>query len=450
MNILKFFKFDWLNSEERKELEQLRKEKELLALQKENLELTKENIRQDAKNEVLEQVNKIIDKEVETLKNSPYRGVRVIGDTLYVILQDGTTIQGSRDVYGAVKEAKTEQEVLELLTVKIKDLPVQTGSGVFQETPEEREQIKDNLRIFRGNPDFEVINEVVYMTGVSLPLPAVVAASFIEILERTEANQHQLNTYGGDTIIVEGMEKLAEQYQALKMFWLKLAVNPLENSRNQLLIFVKKNDVRITATGNLVLYRRIVKIGNSNKELVDFISQQYTKVKAWKKSPKNYFVVEEKEEYTEIVKVDRGHYEDVDNAIVYEGGDDEDDYYDDPEQEWVPNMVDETVTKTRVVLKLMKSEEAFTGNVRGNLQDLYLDLPNMKENNYTSKHNSGKYNIRVGGIYKIDESELNVDAGVCNGGGLHAANVNYNYGGYGETPVVVLVNPSKALTVPSG
>lgn len=440
MNILKFFKFDWLNSEERKELEQLRKEKELVALQKENLELTKENIRQDAKNEVLEQVNKIIDKEIETQTKNPYKSVRIIGDSMYVILQDGTTISGSKDLYNIVKEAKTEQEVLELFTVKIQDIPEQTGSGVFQETEEEREQIKDNLRIFRNNPDFEIKNEVVYMTGISLPLPAVVAASFIEILEKVDAID-----FGAGNVERQSYSTLSESYQALKMFWLKLAVNPLENSRSQLLTFVKKNDVRITATGNLVLYRRVIKVGDTDRQLVDFISQQYTKVKAWKKSPKNYFVVEEKEEYAEIVKVDKGHYEEA-----YNGHDDDDDSWDYDDQEWVPNMIDETVIKTRVVLKLRKSEEAFVGNVKGNLQDLYLDLPNMKENTYTSSHNKGKYTIRVGGIYKIDDSELDVNADVCNGGGLHAANVNYGYGGYGDTPVVVLVNPSKALTIPSG
>jgi hypothetical protein len=33
---------------------------------------------------------------------------------------------------------------------------------------------------------------------------------------------------------------------------------------------------------------------------------------------------------------------------------------------------------------------------------------------------------------------------------LHAACVTYDYSGYGETPVVVLVNPAKTITVPRG
>lgn len=91
--------------------------------------------------------------------------------------------------------------------------------------------------------------------------------------------------------------------------------------------------------------------------------------------------------------------------------------------------------------------------VKGVLKDLYLDLPNMEANNYTAYHKGTSGvdpEIKIGGIYKIDETGINLDNGLCAAGGLHAAAVNYNYNGFGDTPVVVLVNPSKAITVPLG
>ena len=63
------------------------------------------------------------------------------------------------------------------------------------------------------------------MKGVNLVIPPVVLASFIEILEK---RNHGSNG------------NLDDEYQALKMFWLKLALNGMEQSRNDLLNFVKK------------------------------------------------------------------------------------------------------------------------------------------------------------------------------------------------------------------
>ena len=49
----------------------------------------------------------------------------------------------------------------------------------------------------------------------------------------------------------------------------------------------------MTNTGNLVMFRRILSKCNSNKDLIDFVSKQYLKVKSWKKSPKNYEVFDD-------------------------------------------------------------------------------------------------------------------------------------------------------------
>lgn len=383
MNISKLFKFDWLKSEERIELEKLRKEKQ----EKEKLE---EFYGQEAFEEIKTEDYK--KAENQTLENfssrKPYRSRRLIGDNLIVILWDGSPLQGSKDLYDAVGEAKDEKEIIGLFVAKeevVKEVPL-------AETPEEKQLVRDNWEILRNHSDFVIKGDEVYFKGVSLALPAIVAVSFIHILELMEGEDTKFR--------IGNLEQLEEQYQALKMFWLKLAVNPIENSRNQLLTFVKKNDVRITSTGNLVLYRKIVTVeGTGSQELIAFISQQYTKIKKWKKSPTKYFIWGE------------------DNGTLV--------------------LRQEPYDKANGIEKLY-----------GNLEQLYLDLPTMQENSYTSQSNKGKYTIKIGEVYKIDDSELNTDASVCHGGGLHAACVTYNYGGYGDVPVVVLVNPSKALTVP--
>ena len=71
------------------------------------------------------------------------------------------------------------------------------------------------------------------------------------------------------------------------MFTYKLLLNPMENSRKDCLEYVKKYNIKLTNTGNMIMYRRIVSVDNSNKDLIDFVSKQYLKIKSWKKSPKN-------------------------------------------------------------------------------------------------------------------------------------------------------------------
>jgi hypothetical protein len=88
------------------------------------------------------------------------------------------------------------------------------------------------------------------------------------------------------------------------------------------------------------------------------------------------------------------------------------------------------------------------GTILGNLEDMYKKLPELESNTYTSSHNKGKTQIKIGGVYQIPENEINLDNGLCAAGGLHAAAVDYDYSGFGDVPVVVLVNPSKAITVP--
>lgn len=370
---LNWFKMLWLNSDERAALKKAR--------------------------DSMYDIHKTEPKKqsAEVVVHRPYSNVIYAPSlkSITVIFMTGEIIskQGvDRELFEKVRNAATKTEIENLLLDKV----IAPESNVV-ETAEERQLIKDNLYVFRDNPDFEVINNEVYLKPAKLPLPAIVAATFIEILEKIERFEGEIGMrdgYGNP----EGYEELTDAYETLRMFWLKLAMNPLPQSREDTLLFVKVNDVHLTRNGNMVLYRRIVKQGDGNKTLVKFISQEYFKLKKWKKSPRKF----------EVGVDSTGSY------TIYGG------------------------KRSKNVKRV------------GNLEKLYKKLPTMVENNYTSQNNRGQLTIRIGALYQIPETEIDLNNGICAAGGLHAACSKYDYSGFGDTPVVVLVNPSKAITVPRG
>lgn len=340
---MKWFKTLWLSSEER---EILRKAK--------------------ATPEVVSQP--IIDMD-----EKPYKNVFYANNNLTVVFKDGTMLSKSNSpyaLYQKVKDSITQSQIESLLI----EAPVPTSTPIPSESIVDRQLVAKNLDILRDHTDFDVQGSNVSLKGVSLTMPAAVIASFIEVLEKNKK----------------------DEYHALKMFWLKLALNTLPQSREELLKFVTRNDVRITRNGNLILYRRIVTKDGADKNLVTFVTQQYYKLKKEGKDPKEYA----------IRRVD-GEYELVD-LNKYDG----------------------------------KGEVPFV-----NLQVMYLELPTYDTNTFTAAHDKS-VDIRLGGIYSIPDDKINLDNGLCAAGGLHAAAVNYDYSGFGDMPVVVLVNPSKAITVP--
>lgn len=322
------------------------------------------------------------------IQSRPYTKLIYSNGNITVIFEDGDVISKSDanlTLYEAVKRADSRSEIENMMIIREN---LSSSRSKELETTEERIVVSSNLGILSNHPDFTLHGDIVYMKGVNLAMPAVVVASFIEILEKLRAG-------------VYNSTELKDSYIALKMFWLKLALNPLPQSRGDLLVFVKKNNVRITRNGNLVLYRRIVSKEGTDKKFVAFISQNYYLIKRNGQDPRNFGVARDGEEY---VLVDLVNYSPSDDLY----------------------------------------EEPFC-----NLQQAYLDLPTYESNDFTSWYGK-EANIRLGAVYKISDDEINLNNSICAAGGLHAASVDYDYSGFGDTPVVVLVNPSKAITVPLG
>lgn len=373
---MKWFKLGWFNSKDR---ENLKKSAEIL----EKIEKTTEAIAE------------AVTAKPESVSNKPYKNLIYSNSNLTVVFPDGTVLDKmnvDRELFDKIRSCYT-QSAIETLMIDKTEAPKLVQTGNVAETQEERDIVKDNLEVLRNHKDFVINGDRVTIKGVDLPISAIVLASFIEILEKLMA----LNEKNHNFVALEE-DELFNQYQALKMFWLKLALNPLPQSREDLLTFCRKNDVRITNNGNLILYRRIVSKSGADNTYVTFISQTYYSLKKKGEDTRNY-AVGKKRDALYFVDLRENNF-----------------------------IVDELI---------------------GNLQHLYLELPDYETNNFTAWHDR-KVTIKIGGIYKIHETKINLDNSICAAGGLHAAAVDYNYSGFGDTPVVVLVNPSKAITVPLG
>lgn len=357
-----------------------------------------EKITQIQKNQIVSAV-----KKSEVLAPPPM--VKLIQKCIYnvgtknidVVFTDGDVISGvvEQYIYEQIRNASSKEEVLDLLIPK-------NSKGSDYDIDKEEEDIKTQIApivsILSEIDNFEVVGEDVFLKGVkSIAIPSSIVAEFIRIVSEIQ----NLQDNSSELIDYEQLDKLKEEYNSLLMFTYKLLLNPLKESREQLLNFIKKNDIKITSYGNLVLYRACWESKNENTELIRFVAKEYLKIKAWKKSPKNYTVASR-----------LGNY------------------------------------KLLLNNEIPKDDNPYWEN-QGNLAELYSKLPEMqsKGKQYYSDH--GKKKIVIGDIYKIDDKDVNLDANVCAAGGLHCASYDYDYSGFGDTNLIVLVNPSKTITVPT-
>lgn len=308
-----------------------------------------------------------------------------------VITCDGDKYEGDNIEKEQIEALKTAnvQEIVNILTPKhIEEV---------EDVKEEMKLVSKFLGVFDNSDDFDVVGEQLYFRGIrSTPIPHIIVARFIEILQQIEDNKTEINLF-----TYKSTAELNEEYNSLKMFTAKLLTSPRQESIDQVLTFCRHNNLCISKFGNIIAYRRVKEYSEvampKNEELLKFVKESIEKVKKWKKSPKNYWV-----------------YEDTMGRFFCE-----------------PKYIDSFC--------------------KGNLYELYNNQSLFQDTPvqlYSSQHSYGKYTFAIGDIYKSEEGDIDVDAGQCHSGGLHFASVNYDYSGYGSTPVVVLINPAKTITIP--
>lgn len=391
------FSLNWFKSKKQEELQQLEIERQKLEIERVKLNLESERFYIDRnKREFLNPTPVCQNQAASTLINDvlddikPYINIKLINNILTIVLLDGSIItknNANSDDFKKAREASSEEELLDMVSSKelVKERKEQ------EKEVEKIKNIQTGIKILDKFKDFKVEDNTVYMNGINRSVPQLLVEKFVEIFCEYYSENVGITTDEIDNMLLED-----EEYQSLKKFWMKCCLNPNAQSAEDLYTFLSNHSFKIDKHGNFYAYRRVVsKSSSTDKTLVEFVGNTYNKIKAvWKKNPADYIVYK-----NEIGEFGFG--------------------------------------------KTANGEEV------GNLKELYLDLPNMSSNSYTSAH-TGTEDYKVGSVISMPRFEGNDDNSISCSKGFHAASQAYNYSGFGDTPILVIINPIDVLAVPLG
>lgn len=227
----------------------------------------------------------------------------------------------------------------------------------------------------KGHSIFEVVENTIRVKGINISIP--------ELLVR------------------ELMLACKEREQALLNFWKLCALNPDPRARFDLFRFLTNHKLTITPSGHFIAYRtvNIKEQGDSNLEA--FVTQEFLKVKRWKKAPKSY-------------------------NILHDVSDD--------------------------TYECAKTESSYANNfkVLGNLAEMYENIGSLSGNVYTDAH-TGTMTIKMGEPVSMPREAVDPDNNNSCSYGLHLGNEDFmrnNMGYFGKVGVVALVNPKNVTSVP--
>jgi hypothetical protein len=353
-------------------------------------------------------IDKLMEQEdvEEVVAEKPYINIKLVNDVLTIVLRDGSILSKSNatdDDYHSAVKATTEATLHAICS---------TAEVVEERRRVEAEiarvkALQQGIKTLEGLADFEIEDGSVKLAGTGRTMPQLLVEKFIQIVEREK--------YFAGFGSVENRLAQNEEYQALKRFFMWCCLNPRAEVANDLYDFLQKNSFRITKQGFFVALRNVVTL-HGGTELVQFVSNAYNKVKAvWKKSPDNYHVFIKDGQYS-FVHVD-DMYEEIE-----EYDEEYDEYY------------------TDTIAKLDLGEDL------GSLTELYLDLPNRKENRFTDAH-TRTFDIRVGKVTNMPPDQCNWNRADCGHAGLHFTADHINYVGCGDTSVLILINPMKVVGI---
>jgi len=381
--------FSWFKSKKKKELEDLLAEEQLLTQKLKNKMLMKE-----LDKEHIEVSQKGSDYDID---KKPYKSVRLVNDVLTVILHDGSVLHKMNsgiDQFNRMREAKTELDVAKIM-----------GSEEYAEELKQHEKevkkaesVYNGFELLKSIDDFVVKGNSVYLKGINRSLPPLLVEKFAEIVSVYQEEGEEYNDMVG--ILADD-----EEYIALKRFFMWCCLNPRAEVADQLYGFLQQNGMRITKQGFFVALRNVVNVAGNDSEVVEFISNAYNKIKGvWKKKPIDYIVYSgddfEGYKFTKDTTVSTPDFQSRNNVIV------------------------------------------------GNLQELYDDLPNMRENRFTDNWTK-TFDIRIGKPVTMAPELCSWSTADCAEAGLHFAGHTAPYVLCGDTSVFVLINPMKVVGIGS-
>ena len=344
----------------------------------------------------------------------PYLNLKMVNDTLTIVMNDGSILTKSpanADDFATAKLCKSEACLLELVSSP----EVREEKRKAQAEFEKAQAIKKGAEHLATLDEFEMKDGSLYLKGINRSLPPLLVEEFLEVV----------GSKGVDS----------DDFKALQRFFMWCCLNPRAEVADKLFNFLKKNAFGITKQGFFVALRNVVTLHGSN-ELVHFVSNAYNKVKAvWKKKPDDYFVFLQDGQYKMVHKDAMSKEE----TITCSNCDGDGYFYDEYEEEehcWVCDGSGE-VTETTTVNH---------GENIGNLTELYLDLPNRAENRFTDAH-TRTFDIRIGRPVNMDPAACRWNTDDCGAEGLHFTSDQINYVGCGDTSVIVLINPMKVVGI---
>lgn len=329
--------------------------------------------------------------------------VKMVNSNLTVVSSDGKVYsKGNATVadYEKVKNATSQKEIDEVFHSAAK------AEEVIKEKEEKRQVIqkKEEIKKIISNFDilssyqnlFVVVDNTVYLNKDGMQhrsIPQLLIKKFTTVVKG-------INESTG-TVKDEYEKSLA----SLVRFWEKCCLCPNAQSAEDLYGFLDRHKFKIDEHGNFYTYRRVIRLDNNaskaDKDLVDFVSNVYNKVKAvWKKKPVNFDVYKNGKEF---------------------------------------KLID-----LKKVTGEIKAEKV------GNLEELYTNsLRSMPGNRFTDNHTK-KEDYRVGEIISMPRNQGDDSNKSSCSKGYHVASKAYDYSSFGNTPILAIVNPIDVLSVPVG
>jgi len=367
-------------------------------------------------------IDKLMEQEdvEEVVTEKPYINIKLVNDVLTIVLRNGSILSKSNatddDYYRAVN-ATTEATLHNICS---------TAEVVEERRRVEAEiarikAVQQGIKKLEGLADFEIEDGSVKLAGTGRTIPQLLVEKFIQVVDR-------VGYFTGFGDLQAALAK-DEEYQALKRFFMWCCLNPRAEVANDLYDFLNKNSFRITKQGFFVALRNVVTL-HGGTEFVQFVSNAYNKVKAvWKKSPDNYEVYLKDGQYTFI---HGSVLSDTEECYACSGSG-----YD---------MYDDCCDICDGDGEIPKTDTVDYGEHIGNLTELYLDLPNRKENRFTDAH-TRTFDIRVGKVTNMPPEQCNWNRADCGHAGLHFTADHINYVGCGDTSVLILINPMKVVGI---
>lgn len=221
--------------------------------------------------------------------------------------------------------------------------------------------------------------------------------------------------------LVDAVLKAEDEYnydalEAYKNFWTLMSLNPDSRCRQNLFWFLNRWGMRISKSGLFVGYRNVdVLISGEtlkySQSFCDYVKGQYERIKAQKKSPKNYWVRVIEKDYYDVVCGSTKYY----NDLVDEG----------IELYNVSDFYNEFKAVNFKVENCGKEDEIYTD------------------------HHSHTFRIKVGEIVSMPRKECDsVQENSCSRG-LHIGGTSWlNKHYFGDQGLVCLVNPAMVCAVP--